>query len=168
MSSQYEIRRLKKGESELYRAIRLESLKESPDAFGSTYENALSRSIESWTEQAESTVAGRIRITVLGFDKGVPVGVAALYQKPDRLGAAELLQVWVEPVHRGTELAASLMNFLWTWATDSGYDKVVAEVNDVNGRAISFYEKQGFTVSEELQALRKVSGKEAKVLVKPL
>jgi ribosomal protein S18 acetylase RimI-like enzyme len=96
------------------------------------------------------------------------VGVAALYQEPDRLDAAELLQVWVEPAHRGTELAACVLEYLWSWATENGYDKVVAEVNNVNVRAISFNKKQGFAVSEELQSLRKLSGRETMVLVKSL
>ena len=104
----------------------------------------------------------------MGFYKSAPVGVAALYQETDRPNAAELLQVWVEPTHRGTELAACLMAYLWTWATENDYDNVVAEVNNDNARAIGFYQKQGFAVSEELQSLRRVAGRETRILVKSL
>jgi hypothetical protein len=49
-------RRLYLGEGHLYRAVRLETLRESPEAFSSRYEDALTRSDQSWADQVDSRV----------------------------------------------------------------------------------------------------------------
>lgn len=165
----YLVRRLKQNEGEIYRSLRLESLVDSPEAFASTLESALERSFESWTEQANSTASGSQRNTVLGFYGDVPVGLAALYQAPDTADTAHLIQVWVHPDHRGTELATNLICQLIMWAKDCSYRQIIAEVNVENTRAINFYQKQGFQVVEEIRTLCCGSSKrEAKTLKKQL
>lgn len=67
MISKYVIRRIQPNEGELYRDIRLQSLADAPEAFASTLESALARTLESWTEQANSTISGAQRNTLLGF-----------------------------------------------------------------------------------------------------
>lgn len=52
------VRRIQKGEGDLFKHMRLTSVRESPSAFAITYEAALTRSAESWREQADSTAEG--------------------------------------------------------------------------------------------------------------
>jgi len=68
------------GEGELYKLMRLASLRESPFAFGSTYESAQLRTPESWAEQADSTAQGSDRSTFIALCGDVPIGIAALYR----------------------------------------------------------------------------------------
>ena len=62
-----EIRRIRLGEGDLFKQMRLTSLRESPHAFSSTYESALNRTAESWSEQADSTAQGSDRSTFIAF-----------------------------------------------------------------------------------------------------
>ena len=73
------IRRLNAGEGMLYREARLASLKESPEACSSNYAAAISRSEQSWHEQADSSATGTDRATFIAMGD-TPVGLAALYR----------------------------------------------------------------------------------------
>ena len=73
------VRRIRIGEGGLFRQMRLTALRESPSAFGSTFESALRRSPESWSEQADSTAQGSDRSTFIAFSGDLPIGIAALY-----------------------------------------------------------------------------------------
>src|SRR4051812_32931889 len=101
----HSIRRLKVGEATLYREIRLQALKESPDAFTTTYESAFNRDSDSWIAQADGSARGSDRATFVAL-AGKPIGLAALYRDPDYPFRGELIQVWVSAEHRGTSVAA--------------------------------------------------------------
>lgn len=137
------IRRLNPGEADLYRSVRLESLRESPEAFTSTYESALARSEESWQQQAEASASGADRATFIVLTDH-PVGVAALYRNPEKFEEGEMIQVWVSPDYRGSTVATDLMHALFTWAASNGFQTILAEVTSNNIRALRFYEKHGF------------------------
>ncbi|MEO1144104.1 MAG: GNAT family N-acetyltransferase [Cyanobacteria bacterium J06638_22] len=94
--------------------MRLATLVDAADAFETTYESALERTLESWTKQANITASGSHRNTMLGFHQNVPVGLAALYQDPNRADIAHLIQVWVHLNYRGTELAPTLISQLFS------------------------------------------------------
>lgn len=136
-------RRLKLGEGRLYRAVRLEALRESPGAFLSRYEDAVGRSDESWVEQADGGAAGSDRATFVSFGER-PVGVVSLYRDADEPEVGELLQMWVAPEVRGGRVAADLLVAVLGWAEGNGFAAVRAEVMGSNVRALRFYEKFGF------------------------
>jgi len=72
------IRRIQIGEADLFKQMRLASLRDAPYAFSSTYESALRRSAESWREQADNTAQGSDRATFIAFSDDAPIGIAAL------------------------------------------------------------------------------------------
>lgn len=145
------IRRLHPGEGQLYRAIRLEALRESPQAFASRLEDALARSDQSWADQADSSAIGSDRATFLAI-KDHPVGMAALYRDEYDSGSGELIQMWVAPEFRGESVASALLLEMFQWAASNRFSRVKAEVMGNNARAIRFYEKSGFTVSADAAA----------------
>ena len=144
------IRRLKLGEAELYKAIRLTALKDAPEAFSSTYESALLRSQESWAEQADRTAEGSDRATFLAFHNANPIAMAAFYRCERDSNAGELLQMWVSPESRGGQIGANLMDVVFKWASFNGFTEVRAEVIRTNHRAFRFYEKYGFRSEQKL------------------
>ena len=144
------IRRLQLGEGELFKQIRLTALRDSPEAFGSTYEGALQRSPESWREQADSTAAGSDRATFLAFADDTPIGITALYRIEDGSDIGELLQVWVAPEYRGQEVAFTIMEAVFHWAGKNGYQTVIARVAKGNARALRFYRKYGFSIEKRV------------------
>jgi ribosomal protein S18 acetylase RimI-like enzyme len=138
------IRRIRSGEGKLFREIRLASLRESPSAFSSTYESAIARSEESWSDQADSTAAGTERCTFLAFSNKSPVGIAAIYRNGIHKEVGELVQVWISPEFRGSGVACSLMETVLRWCEESGIRKIFAKINLGNDRALKFYRKFGF------------------------
>ena len=139
----YIIRRLNIGEANLYRIARLESLRESPEAFTSTYEAALGRTHDSWTTQSDASATGRDRAIFIVLDDQ-PVGLAALYRDDDLSNEGELIHVWVSPGYRGGKLAPDLMNAVFDWAASNSFGVIRAEVTLNNMRALRFYENYGF------------------------
>jgi ribosomal protein S18 acetylase RimI-like enzyme len=138
------VRRIRTGESELFKQMRLASLRESPFAFGSTYESAVQRRPESWAEQADGTARGSDRSTFIAFCGEAPTGIAALYRIGEGSDVGELLQVWVSPEHRSQGVAVDLMDAVFQWAGENGFRTVVACVRQENARALRFYQEYGF------------------------
>ncbi|MDF1811679.1 MAG: GNAT family N-acetyltransferase [Verrucomicrobiales bacterium] len=138
------IRRIEIGEVELYRETRLKSLRESPNAYSSKYDDAASRSEESWRSQVDASAAGGDRATFIMLDEH-PVGLAALYRSENCPRDGELIQVWIAPEERGGSAAAELVEEIFRWAADNGFLRVRAEVMPGNSRALRFFEKNGFT-----------------------
>jgi GNAT superfamily N-acetyltransferase len=129
--------------------MRLTSLQDAPYAFPSTYDDAVGRSSESWREQAEGTAEGTDRATFLAFSDDVPIGMAALYRRDDKADVGDLLQVWVTPEYRGTNVAWDLMDFIFKWARENNFRRIIAGVTKVNNRALKFYAKYGFSIIDE-------------------
>jgi RimJ/RimL family protein N-acetyltransferase len=152
------IRRIRVGEGELFKQIRLDAVRESPAAFGSTYESMSRRTPESWTRQADSSAQGPDRATFLAFSGDKPVGIMALYRIEEGSDVGELLQVWVSPEYRSQALAAEITDAVFDWAGESGFRTVVAAVAKENARALRFYEKYGFRPTSEVSLDHAIDG----------
>jgi GNAT superfamily N-acetyltransferase len=144
------VRRIQIGEGELYKRIRLAALRESPSAFSSTYESALNRTSESWSEQADSTASGSDRSTFIAFFNDLPVGIAALYRKTESVELGELLQVWICPEYRSKGIAVQVMDSVFQWAAENGFRTVLANIARGNERAVQFYRKYGFKLADRV------------------
>jgi GNAT superfamily N-acetyltransferase len=148
------IRRIHLHEGSLYRRMRLASLSDSPSAFATTLESANSRSLESWNEQADSTAVGTDRVTIFAFVNDEPVGIAALYRDDQNRDSGEVIQFWVDPAHRGGLVAGKLIEWLFSWARKHDLQRLSAWVNNGNERAIQFYRKHGFELTNETKLFR--------------
>jgi ribosomal protein S18 acetylase RimI-like enzyme len=138
------VRRIRIGEGELFKQMRLTSLREAPYAFSSTYESALRRSPESWREQADSTAQGADRSTFIAFSDNSQIGIAALYRNPEETDVGEVLQVWVAPEYRSRGVAFDLLDAVFQWAGENGFRIITATITKGNTRALKFYRKYGF------------------------
>jgi ribosomal protein S18 acetylase RimI-like enzyme len=138
------VRRIRVGEAQLFKDLRLAALKESPQAFSSTYESAVERSAESWRDQADSTTAGSERCTCIAFADGTPVGLGAVYRDDPEANEGELLQFWVHPDWRRRGVGREILAALVRWCEESGVRQVRATVKAGNEEAVGFYEGQGF------------------------
>jgi len=141
-------RRIRPGEVQLFKSLRLRALQDAPYAFSSTYEAALQRTDQSWQEQAERTARGADRATFFAFMGDEAIGMAALYRLEDQAQVGELLQVWVAPGQRGGQTAKCLIDGVFAWAAANHFFKIVAVVHRENHRAIQFYLRYGLTPLE--------------------
>lgn len=143
-------RRIRPGEVQLFKSLRLRALQDAPYAFSSTYEAALQRTDQSWQEQAEQTARGADRATFFAFMGDEAIGMAALYRLEEQEQVGELLQVWVAPGQRGGQTAKCLIDGVFAWASANHFWKIVAVVHRENHRAIQFYLRYGLTPLEVL------------------
>jgi len=148
-----EIRRIRPGEGRLYRSLRIAALKDAPEAFQTTYEEALAKGDGLWAAQADGAATGQDRASFLAFADGEAVGLASVYCRHDALAAtdidaeAELLQVWLAPGFRGTGLSHELVAVCIRWSAEAGIRRLVAEVKEGNDHARRFYLGLGFNAS---------------------
>ena len=145
------VRRIHPNEGAIYRRIRLAALSESPDAFSTTLESANGRSADGWNEQADSAAVGPDRIIILVFLDEEPIGLAGLYRDALNKDFGELTQVWISPDHRGGHAAAKLIEAALAFATEHHFRRLSAWVIKGNERAIRFFRKHGFELTNETQ-----------------
>ncbi len=148
------VRRINIGEGTLYKRLRLASLAESPEAFGTTLTEAKARSKESWHEQADCTSEGCDQATFLAFSNGEPIGLAALYWDAQDESLGTLIQVWVDPEHRGSNVAVKLLDEIFTWAKKNEFACISAWVVKTNRQMSRLLTKYGFKITDVFHSFR--------------
>ncbi|WKV70467.1 GNAT family N-acetyltransferase [Streptomyces sp. PCS3-D2] len=143
----YVIRRIAAEEWRELRAIRLESLLNSPDAFGVCHADAVALSDRTWRKQTERAAAAAddalfVAIDEIGSWAGT-AGVAPLDGIPD---TAHVHAVYVAPAHRGPAgPARALMEAAIDFAREyTDYTWLTLGVREDNHRAMAFYRRIGF------------------------
>jgi len=126
-----------------YRDLRLRALKESPDAFGSTFETSSLIPDPEWVSRLER-VSPHTDLPMGAMAGGEPVGLAwAKIENPDD-DVAHLYQMWVAPEFRGAGIGRRLVNAAINWARDRGVKVMVLDVTCGNVPAARLYESMGF------------------------
>ena len=131
-----EIRSLQPEEWSTYRAVRLAALKDSPDAFGGSYDKSAAYPEALWREWCGQP-------SWFAFDGTAPVGMVRVFAAPAE-ELPELVSMWVAPDVRGRTVATDLVATVIDWARTSGAMGVRLFVVDGNARAQRFYERMGF------------------------
>ncbi len=143
------VRRGTPADVDALRAIRLEALGDTPEAFGSTLDETTQWSEEQWRE-----VAGRWTFFLAEDDGGV-VGMATGGDHERRPGTSWLFGMYVTARARGTGAADALVDAVAQWARERGADTLYLHVTELVPRARAFYERVGFVPTGEVEALRR-------------
>jgi len=125
------------------RAIRLEALADTPDAYGSTYEGTIEFSTRRWKAMASESrywLAERDGV-VLGMVSG-----GFNDQHPDTYW---LYGMYVTSAARGSDAAPRLVEAVSAWAKDEGASELYLHVTTSVERARAFYQKMGFVETGE-------------------
>ena len=135
------ILQLHPGDENRLKQIRLRSLLEDPDAFGSTYKETKSRPPESWTSQLEKLVT--FVVVVNEQDVGIVRGVA------DESDATRswLISLWVAPEARRRGAGEHLVQAILNWAKSADFTCVCLEVGNHNLTAQALYTRLGFEMT---------------------
>ncbi|MED4581343.1 GNAT family N-acetyltransferase [Brevibacillus choshinensis] len=152
-----EIRRLGPEDAEAFSVVRLEALQKDPDAFGATYEDEKKRTLEEWKERLSQTSPGESGYFG-AFSDGEIVGTIGFFRHKGTKARHKvaIVSMYVRESHRGSGLAAGLMNAAIDYLRGLGdVDQVQLAVVTTNPAAVRFYEKIGFaTYGFEKRALR--------------
>jgi ribosomal protein S18 acetylase RimI-like enzyme len=140
---------------QLFKAVRLRALQDSPSAFGSTYAREVQFSDDEWLARAERW-NGERGIGFLAMEDGVPCGIAGgLLDAVDpiepsdalALARAHLVSMWTASTHRQRGVGRLLVDAVATWARRYDVSTVLLSVVSTNEAAISFYLRLGFTMT---------------------
>ena len=136
-----EIRTLDADDWALWREVRLRSLSDAPDAFGSR--------LDDWQGPNDREDRWRTRFDNVAFNAiavvdGCVVGTAGGMHR----GAAtvELVSMWVAPEIRGRGVGDALVGAVVDWAASQSLGCVVLAVRRGNRRAVALYERAGFVL----------------------
>ncbi|TWT07734.1 GNAT family N-acetyltransferase [Planococcus sp. CPCC 101016] len=138
-----EIRKLSVQDAQAYYDLRIEALKNSPDAFSTRLEDAIQRPVEKTAEN----LALENAVTFGAFRGGVLCGNVTLLRNeaPKMQHRALVLAVYVTPEKRGNGLALRLMQELLHYALKwQGLERLDLMVASNNLPAITLYKRLGF------------------------
>ncbi len=138
-----EIRKLEVQDAQAYYDLRIEALKNSPDAFSTRLEDALQRPVE----KTEENLALENAATFGAFIDGMLCGNVTLLRNevPKMNHRASVLAVYVTPEKRGNGIASRLMQELLHYALNwEGLERLDLMVASNNLPAIALYERLDF------------------------
>jgi GNAT superfamily N-acetyltransferase len=135
------------GDWQALRDIRLEALRTAPDAFGSTYEREASRGEEHWHNRIAR--GG----TFLAYLPGAPDPAGLIGGYAEDPQTVELVSMYVRPSARGRGVGEALVATVVDWACTMKATTVHLWVTETNASARALYERCGFALTGEQQAL---------------
>ncbi|MDE3086327.1 MAG: GNAT family N-acetyltransferase [Acidobacteriota bacterium] len=152
------VRRLGPEEWPLLRTVRLHALRDAPLAFGSSFEDEVTRPDDWWTAST-STLAWFVAEADGGEGGGGAgelgaVGLAAGWPGTEPGGCPEVISMWVAGSWRGRGVADELLAAVIGWAVTTGAPALCLAVADGNDRARRFYERAGFRSTGRSEPLR--------------
>ncbi len=128
-------------------SIRLRALRDAPDAFGTTWQEAAALHLEHYDRQLD--LLATFVATIDGWDQGLVRGAPH-----DELKAAGyLMSLWVAPEARRQGVGSALVEAVTEWARASGLRRLLLDVGEANTAAISLYTSKGFVPTGEYGAL---------------
>lgn len=147
-----EIRRLGAKDAEIYRVIRLESLRLRPEAFGSSYEEEKEAPVEKYRDSLPTVY------TFGAFENGSLIGVVTLFPEGKRKmkHRASIFAMYVTESVRGQGVGKRLVEAAIAQARElGGIEQIHLQVVTSNESAIRLYSSLGFEVyGLEKRALR--------------
>ena len=134
-----EVGRLVADDWQVYRAIRLAMLEESPSVFGSTHAEAASFDEQLWRQRLAENV-------VILASVGASTAGSVMYSEfgVTDPGDCALYGMWVEPGFRGTGVGRALVDAVVAQARAAGKGRVLLHVVSGNDTASRLYGRAGF------------------------
>lgn len=147
-----EIRRLTVEDLSLWRQIRLEALRDSPEAFGSTYEDESTLGLAGWQTKWENwtcSPGGGVWVALIDREAAGLVGGVC-----DRevAGRVWLISMWVSPKARRRGIGRALVESVIAWAKTQGLNEIRLQVTSNNPAAQKLYELIGFKLTDGSEA----------------
>ncbi|KRB57126.1 acetyltransferase [Rhizobium sp. Root708] len=123
-----------------FRRIRLEALRNDPEAYASSVEEWECLPIEEWQNRL------RHNIVHASFDEEAPTGLMGLMrQRMSKMAhRGTLIMVYTSPAYRGSGIGRALLDAVSNHAGGIGVHQLELAVSAENDGAIRFYLTQGF------------------------
>lgn len=130
-----------------YRRLRLEALREEPQAFGSAYNEHIDLPITEWQKWLLNYIEGNDNWMIFATSDSKLVGMVGAYliEGDCKDKSAQIIAMYVTEEMRGRGISKLLMqNLLQKLANEALIKEVVLEVNVEQAAAVSLYKSMGF------------------------
>ena len=150
------IRSAREEDASAYRDLRLEALRNHPEAFSADYAANLARPMTFWIERlASNSTENAVMMYFAVYDKQL-IGMSGITRanSPKLQHSATIVSMYVRPAWRGLRIAEGLVTACVDWARTQEIKIVKLAVVTTNTGAIRCYARCGFQVyGVEPQAL---------------
>jgi ribosomal protein S18 acetylase RimI-like enzyme len=140
-----------------YKSIRLDSLKESPNAFGSTLKREASFSDDIWAKRLIKIDDDAKNLPLIVEINAQPVGLASGRIAPLKSNIVHVYQMWVNPKYRGLGIGKLLLDQIVLWTKSININHIALSVTNRNSPAKILYLSYGFRATGEFEPLREGS-----------
>src|SRR5436853_7573693 len=116
----------------IFKAVRLRALRDTPNAFGSTYADESQLTDADWIKRAAQW-SGERSAGFLAMDGDTACGIAGSFLDQDDATRAHLVSMWTAPTHRLRSIGRLLVNDVLNWArlsTARTFQLMVTSNND--------------------------------------
>jgi ribosomal protein S18 acetylase RimI-like enzyme len=152
--SKVDIRVLREDDWQIYKSLRLRALQESPDSFGSTYQQEFEFTDDEWISRLSRKKGANKSFPLVAEASGNPAGLAWGQVHDHDTKTAYVYQMWVAPEARGSGIGRELLSKIISWAKDAGQDNVKLAVTTTNSAAFALYRSSGFEPYGDAEELR--------------
>lgn len=140
-----EVRRIRADEGMALKEVRLRALREEPDAYHTTYDEAAVHPDAVWHDRAARAADGAYEaMFVLDRGDGRLAGMVYTNALPDPPHDAFISSMWLDPDLRGGGMADALLQAAESWARAMGCPQVELWASFTNERARRFYQRHGY------------------------
>jgi ribosomal protein S18 acetylase RimI-like enzyme len=139
---------------ERYRDIRLEALREEPQAFGSTYTDMEQKPPEYWQGRLAEAALGEESWLLFAQEGERLIGmIGAFYDETQE--TARIIAVYVSKAKRKMGVGKALMEgILFKIGKKTGIRKIALGVNQEQSAAVRLYQRFGFIIIDEKEELQ--------------
>jgi GNAT superfamily N-acetyltransferase len=147
-----DVRRLRHDEWRHLRRIRLEALRDSPDAFFVPISEAESYPDLVWQDRASMAALGTSQVTAIAIEDATAVGMATGLLRADITpDVVPIVSVFVAQSARRRGVGAAMVSVVEEWAVGRGASQTSLWVVDTNAGAQRFYESIGYRATTDRQ-----------------
>ena len=131
-----------------YRELRLEALRNHPEAFSSDYETGLAKPMSYWTERLRFKNSGEGVMLYFAAHDELLIGMCGITHTDARKQkhSAYIVSMYVRPEWRGLRIAEELITTCLVWGRKQEIKIVKLGVAATNTPAIRCYARCGFQV----------------------
>lgn len=148
MQTNFIARKIKEDEWQKYKKIRLEALKNDPQAFGSSYERENQKSDNEWEEKLKLSNTADSKKIFVGIDNDSNgfLAIGGAYAEND-LGEWNVIAIYVDPEYRGQGVSKVLLSEIINTLTVRGnVRRLILRVNVNQQAAVNLYRSLGFVI----------------------
>jgi GNAT superfamily N-acetyltransferase len=147
------LRSLAANEVDLHREVRLHALRDAPDSFGETLEDAAARPRVYWEQLTFAVTQPGRDVMFLACEEEDVLGAAYGMRDPLRSDGARVGGMWVDLARRRRGVGRALLLGVFAWARERGLQHVGLWAPAHGEAALALYSHAGFRQTGERRPL---------------